>query len=596
MCGIYCYCSKHLNDPETRLNPEYSTIKVRGPDNTIAKRLSPQVFAVFHRLSIMDQSSAGNQPMVHPRNDKLWLMCNGEIYNHKKLIEDNQFPVQSKSDCEVILWLYEKYGFEKTVQLIDSESAIVLYDGEKQTLNVSRDPFGVRFLYYGITERSNVIEWENITEGANITERSNITERGNISEKPNIIENYETIGFASFAKGLTKSFSVVQQFPPGHFAIIDLQQSKYTLTFKQYFKLNNNIVNNNIVNDECLYDENLYDENVYLKEIVRSFESAIKKRVKMSHREIGCLLSGGLDSSLVTALVLKYFKKYYPGQRLKTFSIGMKHSTDLGYARKVADYLDTDHREYILTEEEFCNAIPEVVYHLETYDTTTVRASTPNWLLCKKISQDTKCRVLFNGDGSDEVFGGYIYFSRAPSAKAFQNETVERVERIHESDGRRSDHSISSNGIEARTPFLDPQFVRTVMNIPPHLKQHTAQRMEKYLLRKAFENAFIELIPREVLWRRKEAFSDGVSNVERNTQTIIKEYLEKTPEWTMNSEDPQFTYHLPPPNAETKCYRAIFERYFPGHARLVKEFWMPKWCEGVTDPSARALQHYYKET
>lgn len=559
MCGIYCYCSKGSKDTDhagqagpvgvdgSDLEPEYSCISVRGPDKTIVKRLSPQVLDVFHRLAIMDQSSAGDQPMQHPRNDKLWLMCNGEIYNHKKLIEDNKFPVQSQSDCEVILWMYEKYGFEKTVQMLDSESVMVLYDAEKNTLNVSRDPFGVRFMYYAISESG------------------------------------DAMGFASLGKGLSKSFSSVQQFPPGHFAIIDLSQPKYDIALTCYFTLKD-------LNPGPWCFAN-YCETIYLREIAQAFEEAVEKRVKMSHREIGCLLSGGLDSSLVTALANKYFKKYYPGQTMKTFSIGMAHSTDLVYAKKVADYLGTDHREYVLTEDEFCSAIPEVIYHLETYDTTTVRASTPNWLLCKYIARDTNCRVIFNGDGSDEVFGGYIYFALAPHVQNFQAETIERVMQIHQSDGRRSDHSISSNGIEARTPFLDAHFVRTVVNIPPELKMHTPQRMEKYLLRKAFEDQ--QLIPTEVLWRRKEAFSDGVSNAERNTQTIIGEYLAKTPEWNLDPQDARFTYHLPPPNVETKCYRAIFERYFPGHARWVPKYWMPKWCgDDVTDPSARALSHY----
>lgn len=391
-------------------------------------------------------------------------------------------------------------------------------------------------------------------------------------------EDKKRFGVASLLKGLSKSFDCVRQFPPSHYTIIDMNQETYEPVLHQYFTIR-----------DIIQPDFVKGEELYLYELRHALEGAMEKRM-MAHREIGCLVSGGVDSSLIAALVNRSFKRRFPDKRMKTFSIGMAHGTDLAKARAVAEHLGTDHREYVVTEEELFRHIPEVVYHLECFDTTTIRASTPNWLLCKYIYRDTDVRVVFNGDGADELFGSYLYFANAPSKEAFHEETVERIERIHESDGLRSDHSIS-HGLEARTPFLDKNFVRVVMAIPTCYKLHSIDRMEKSLLRKAFADS--GLLPDEVLWRRKEAFSDGVSNAERDTQTIIREILEKTPEWQLDPKDPQFTYHLPPPNNETKCYRAIFEKHFPGHARVVKDYWMPKWCEGITDPSARELKHYH---
>lgn len=286
MCGIYGYCSKCTDFKESDLEQEYQTIQVRGPDNTIVKRVSPEVLEVFHGLWIMPCSDAGHQPMQHPKNDKLWLMCNGEIYNHADLTRENKFPVESDSDCEVILWMYEKYGFEKTLQQLDGVFAIFLYDDETKTLNLARDPFGVRFMYYGTTE------------------------------------DKKRIGVASLLKGLSKSFDCVRQFPPSHYTIVDMNQETYDPVLHSYFTIR-----------DITPPSFVKGEELYLREIADALEGAVEKRM-MSHREIGCLVSGGVDSSLIAALVNKSFKRRFPDKRMKTFSIGMAHGTDLGKKNK----------------------------------------------------------------------------------------------------------------------------------------------------------------------------------------------------------------------------------------------------------------------
>ena len=242
----------------------------------------------------------------------------------------------------------------------------------------------------------------------------------------------------------------------------------------------------------------------------------------MAEREIGCLLSGGLDSSLISALV----NKYYEGPKLNTFSIGLPGSIDLEYAQHVADHLGTKHHQIEVSEYDFLNAIETVIYNIESYDTTTVRASVGNYLVSKFISENSDCKVIFNGDGADEVCCGYVYLKNAPTPEALQKESEKLVEEIHYFDVLRSDRSISSNGLEARTPFLDIAFVKYCLSIPAELKTFDGvNRLEKHLLRKAFDGH--GLLPDNVLWRRKCAFSDGVSSQKNSWHQIIKTFIDE---------------------------------------------------------------------
>ena len=540
MCGIFAYIGNQI-DPKILEDAFLKTSK-RGPDNNILKSITQNLVFGFHRLSIMDVSFKGNQPIYHP-NKHYCLICNGEIYNYKQLIEDNNISTSSNSDCEIILYLYEKYGIEKLLNMIDSESfAFCIYDGIKNEIIVARDRFGVRPLFVSKTKNNEILF---------------------CSEAKSIIP-------------LIESDDNIEQFKPGcwkSYSLNNYQDSEY----QEYYSYNYPEIETTNIQEICL-------------NIREKLTEAVKKRL-MSDRPIGCLLSGGLDSSLISALVAREFKKQNKGI-LHTFSIGIKGSMDLVYAKKVADFIGSTHHTIELTEEEFLNAIPEVIYNIESYDTTTVRASTGNYLIGKYIKDNTDITVVFNGDGSDEQ-SGYIYLANAPTSKDFKDECIRLLKEINYYDALRSDRSLSSNfSLETRTPFLDTDFVNYYMSIKSELKMYknNSNIIEKNLLRTAFDDD--NLLPKEVLWRRKEAFSDGCSSKERSWHKVIQEFVDKqiTDE---EYEENKNKYSCNCPDLkESYYYRKIFESYYPEKGNLIPHFWMPKWCGENKDPSARELNNY----
>jgi asparagine synthase (glutamine-hydrolysing) len=321
------------------------------------------------------------------------------------------------------------------------------------------------------------------------------------------------------------------------------------------------------------------------------FEAAVCKRL-MSERPVGCLLSGGLDSSIVTALVVKHS----PGTIVDTYAVGLEGSVDLKWARRVSEYLGTRHHEVCLTEQQFLDAIDATIFQIESYDTTTVRASVGNYLVSKYIYDNTDNVVIFCGDMSDEIFGSYRGFTKAPSDHAFAQENVRMVRDVRCFDLLRSDKSISGAGLEARVPFADKAFLECVMSLPPWMKRFgegAEHAVEKHLLRTAFEG----LLPEDVMWRRKEAFSDGVSGHERTWVQIIKEYVDtRVSDVELSVANDLNKYeHNAPYDKESYYYRTVFERHFPGKGRAetIPYFWRHPFCEGVLDPSARLLKDVY---
>jgi asparagine synthase (glutamine-hydrolysing) len=308
----------------------------------------------------------------------------------------------------------------------------------------------------------------------------------------------------------------------------------------------------------------------------------VKQRVLNTERGVACLLSGGLDSSIITALVCSIRKDLGMTEPLETFSIGLDGAEDLKYATIVANHLGTKHTNIILSEDNFFKAIPEVIYTIESYDTTTVRASTGNYLVCKEIAKLSKAKVIFNGDGSDEVTGGYLYMKKSPNEFEFDKECRRLVSDIYLFDALRSDKSISCNGLEARTPFLDKAFVQMYLSLPPKLR--FTPECEKLWLRKSFES----YLPPEIIWRTKEAFSDGVSAMNRSWYQIIQE---KIP-YGYNQLDVTYKPN-PPTTPEQMYYRTIFELHYARYANVIPYFWMPKYTT-TNDCSARTLEHYTK--
>ena len=520
--------------------------KKRGPENSIINSYLKSVIMGFHRLAINGLEEKDNQPL---NVSNCVLICNGEIYNFKylySLFETNKF---SNNDCEIIIHLYKKFGIEETLKLLDGVFAFVLLDIEKKKIFIARDTFGVRplfrmrknFVYGFSTEMKMIVDFE-----------------------PNTIETFTPGTFSQF------NFANVSKLGRSLW-IPEFENKKFTT------------INNGI-------DYTIKDENEAMIRIKRSLEKAVEKRVGATERPIACLLSGGLDSSLITALVKKFLDK---DTKLETFSIGLEGSEDLKYARIVADYLKTDHKEIILTEKEFLGAIPRTIENIESYDTTTVRASVGNFLVSEYIKNNSDAKVIFNGDGSDEVCGGYIYFHAAPSPVDFDNECRRLLNDIHAFDVLRSDKSISSNGLEPRTPFLDKNFVQTYLSIPPHLRCHNLEKnCEKYLLRKAFQDS--KLLPENILFRKKEAFSDGVSGLKRSWFEIIQNHVKTTPAIQSVIKIP-FTIRNSswnePKTDEQKYYRKLFNRFCKHYSTVIPYFWMPKFIE-ASDASARTLKIY----
>lgn len=554
MCGIFGYCSS-CKSAEAQLDlehieREFEKSKHRGPDNSKFVKVTDDdqadILFGFHRLSIIDPTEAGDQPLRHPKYPKIVLICNGEIYNYKKLLSEYQIEETSGgSDCEVILHLYKKFGWFKTIQMLDGVFACTLYDGYTDQFFLARDPFGVRPMYYGFSSTGDLVLSSELKSIDQLCDEERM------------------------------------QFPPGCTAELISGQ----LSFNRYFDI-----------DKLMYTtSDSLDEDIYCNKIRTALEQAVKKRM-MSDRKIGCLLSGGLDSSLIAALVSKYHKEVFPDEKLITFSIGMPGGTDLQYARKVAEHIGSDHHEIIISEEDFCKALEEVIQKIESDDTTTVRASLGNYLISKYISEKTDCIVIFNGDGSDEVCGGYIYLSKAPSLDEFHQECLSLLKEMHLFDVLRSDKSISTNGLEARTPFLDKTFAATYLSVDPRLRVISENRMEKYLLRKAFDGT--GLLPDEVLWRRKEAFSDGVSSVKKNTQTILQQYIES--EWNkVDDSNKTLIENLPirtPHLLESKYFTYLYLKHYTLLSRnIIPHYWLPKWSGDVKDPSARELHHYHSK-
>jgi asparagine synthase (glutamine-hydrolysing) len=312
----------------------------------------------------------------------------------------------------------------------------------------------------------------------------------------------------------------------------------------------------------------------------------VEKRL-MTERPVAALLSGGVDSSLIAALVQKRLVELGKPP-LKTFSIGMEGGTDLAYARMVANWIGSDHTEVLVTEDEMFNAIPDVIRDIESYDITTVRASVGNWLIAKKIRELTDCKVVFNGDGSDEVFGSYKYFYKAPTDDAFELESERLLNEIHQYDVLRSDRCISSHGLEARTPFLDKQFVACAKSYPTSLRRPGNGRMEKQVLRDAFK--YTGILPPLVLYRSKEAFSDGVSAKEKSWFEIIQDKIHEQNLVPVGWKEDAYAKNMwpAPPTEEAYYYRSIFDKLYPHTGRLWP-YWMPLWSPETTDPSARTL-------
>ena len=552
MCGIVC--AFDLKEKAEVLRPQLlemsKKIRHRGPDWSGIYSNDKAILA-HERLAIVDPAS-GKQPLFS-EDKKLVLAANGEIYNHQELRQqfEGKYNFQTDSDCEVILALYN----EKGADFIDDMNGIfgfAIYDVEKDEYFVARDHMGIIPLYIG---------WD-----AN-----------------------GTFYVASELKALEGVCTKIELFPPGHY-----MSSKDGKLVRWY-------------NRDWTDFDAVKENQTSIDELHDALEAAVHRQL-MSDVPYGVLLSGGLDSSVTSALAKKYAEKrvesgdtqeaWWP--RLHSFSVGLEGSPDLAAAQLVADHIGTVHHEIKFTIQEGLDAIKDVVYNLETYDITTIRASTPMYLMARVI-KSMGVKMVLSGEGADELFGGYLYFHKAPSAEEFHKETVRKLEKLHMYDCLRANKSLAAWGIEGRVPFLDKEFMDVAMRINPEDKMINGERMEKWVIRKAFE----QYLPESVAWRQKEQFSDGVGYSWIDT---LKEVVDQevSDEQLANAK-----YKFPiqtPTSKEEFYYRSIFASHFPSDTAALcvpQEASVAcstkialEWDESfknMNDPSGRAVANVHEE-
>ena len=553
MCGIVC--AFDLKDTPDSIRPNVlkmvKKVRHRGPDWS-GVYSSKNAIMAHERLAIVDPTS-GKQPILSDDNTKA-IAVNGEIYNHLELRDNyaSDYKFKTDSDCEIILALYkeEKYDF---LNKLNGIFAFALYDSNNDSYFIARDHMGIIPLYIG---------WDH---------------KG-------------TLFVASELKSLEGVCSKIELFPPGHYLISDKEG---------YVKW---------YNPKWVQYDNVSSNTSSIKDLHDSLSSAVKRQL-MSDVPYGVLLSGGLDSSITSALAKRFSSKriesddtqdaWWP--QLHSFSVGLKGSPDLKAAKLVSKHIGTIHHEIIFTIQEGIDALRDVIYHLETYDITTIRASTPMYLMARAI-KSLGIKMVLSGEGADELFGGYLYFHKAPSPEEFHNETVRKLNKLHQYDCLRANKALAAWGIEGRVPFLDKEFIEVAMNTNPKDKMIGKDRIEKWVLRKAFE----EYLPKEVLWRQKEQFSDGVgyswidSLKELVSTEITDEQLElASKHYPIN----------PPQNKEEYFYRKIFEEHFPSDAAAESVPSVPsvacsspealKWDESFknqNDPSGRAISNIHNKS
>ena len=572
MCGIWGYLTpdQHNARELKDIFESFYNVKPRGPDNSSIREMNDFIhsFIGFHRLAIMDRNNKANQPfdIYQTETKTTFISCNGEIYNYKKLMEEENYKPSTGSDCESIKMLYTKYGLKETLERIDGEFAVSIIEIERDnhvTIHLARDHLGIRPLYYGFEEKEQRLIYSSDLKGTTANS-------GDAEKAHQVVSN-------------------VQQIKPGTCVTI-----KWTLdpeTKKISSTKNETRFYNFEVNEVRIRD---FEEAK--KKINETFRKSVIDRL-MTDRPLGSLLSGGLDSSLVSAIAAEHYNN--EGRKLKTFSVGMPGATDKEFAEMVAEHIKSDHTHVEFSEEDFLNAIEQTVWTIGSFDITTIRASVGLVLISQWIAKNTDVKVLLTGEGSDELTSGYMYFHNAPSPDESHEENLRLLNELYLYDLLRGDRSIADFGLEARVPFLDRKFMNVILSICPKLRIPTSKvengpRVEKWLLRSSFQDD--NLLPDPVLWRKKEAFSDGVSGEKRSWFEIIQEHANKKyTDEEFNSKKASYS-HLPPPNKESLFFREIFEKFYGKKIDyIVPHYWLPKWSGDISEPSARVLNAYKRD-
>ena len=554
MCGILAIYNKdkHLNNNIRSMSLDViKKVRHRGPDWS-GIYTSQNAILAHERLAIVDIKSGGQPILSSDKN--LILAVNGEIYNHLSIRNDKsiKYDYQTNSDCEVILSLYKN----KSIDFLNDINGIfsfIIYDKNNNSILVARDPIGVIPLYMGSDKNGNLL-------------------------------------FASEMKCLAGICNDIKEFPPGTYMN---EKSKYPV--KYYTK-------------SWMSYNNVSENKTIIKNIKKSIEDSVKRQL-MSDVPFGVLLSGGLDSSIIASIVKKFSKKriesnskndaWWP--QIHSFAIGLKNSPDLIASKKVSEYLKTIHHEIVFTIQEAIDSITDVIYYLETYDVTTVRASAPMYLMARYI-KSMGIKMVLSGEGADEIFGGYLYFHKAPNAEEFHNETIRKINKLHLYDCLRVNKSLAAWGVEGRVPFLDVDFLDVSMNINPKDKMIKPNKIEKSILREAFKGE----LPDEILWRQKEQFSDGVGyswidSLKKFTNNNISDF-------DFNNRKKFYPTNTPQ-SKEEFYYRMIFNKYYPDECSVkcvpssksvacsTEE--ALKWDKNfskMNDPSGRSIKNIHKDS
>jgi asparagine synthase (glutamine-hydrolysing) len=534
MCGIFAAV---VPDGE-KLKCYSNLLAHRGPDDSefVVYPAGVNKLALgFHRLAIVDRDAKSNQPLTL---GDLVLVCNGEIFNYKQLVANYNLTMQTGSDCEVILHLYEKFGrgpdaLKKVLSVIEAEFAFVLYDRNNSTIMAARDPFGIRPLFYGTAE---------------------------------------ILAYASELKALA-FLDNVAPFPPGCYRFgSEPPQKYYSISLTKIWPA---------PEIETIYHN-----------IRQILTRAVEIRL-MSDRPIGCFLSGGLDSSLVLALRVKY------RPNIDCFSIGLSQdSYDIQAAKRVVSFLNARgaqirHHIVTFTVEEGIGTLIDAMWHLETRCVTTIRAGIPNYLLSKYIATQTDIKVLYSGSGSDELFNGYQYGKMIKDTETLESDSARLLNELYLYDNLRDDRVTAAHGLELRVPFLDPHLINYVFSIPAEHRLSNQTEMEKMLLRDSFKG--LDILPDEILYRRKEAFSDAVSSATESWYKTMVKYIEShVSDQDLGQAGHEFPFDTPP-TKEAYYYRKLFEGLFPRRADVIPKLWLPPAAivgEEVVDPSATILPVY----
>ena len=556
MCGIFAYL---CNAPEkkgsdignsSKLYDSFNKTSHRGPDisSFVTSENSDHYTAFgFHRLSIVGVDD-GNQPFM---KDGVSLVVNGEIYNYKELKKKYNLNTVTDSDCEVILHLYIKYGLQETIRLLDGVWAMVLYDSTVRKLYFARDVYGVRPLFYGSSSEVNDSE--------------SLFTKNHCGNEVDIVIGSELKNISSFSNCVPVKPRYIYTVSTDDDGCVQVDMELYDYNYS----------------DVSIVGYERYSSN----KINRLLRLAVIKRLNME-RNVGFLLSGGLDSSLVLSIAMQYIcdnrsKFSFP---INVFSIGTKNeSPDVDSAVYLVGWLNDKYGEGVIKHHvvDFSvwdlGVVERVIYVLESWDTTTIRSSIPMYLMSKYIRDNTDVKVIMSGEGSDELFGGYLYFHNAPNSHEFLRESFRLLDDIYLYDGLRADRTTASNGLEVRVPFLDLEFTQYIKNIDTDYKMpqlYDNKMVEKYILRDAHNH----ILPDKILWRTKNGMSDGVGTCYQM--------------WIQGIALDDYGFDYSPSRCESLYYKKIFDRLYPGMDYVIPYMWMPKWSNNVNDdPSGLAVSY-----